>query len=96
MVFSFHSNQWFSEATRGVMTSVFVIGLMLIGFGVLILTIPEFFIIIAAGLFFIAGMAVLGFAAKLFFVMRRFGKEVSGQDAYRKNVKIHIEEHHDV
>ena len=91
MFFRSNSNP-FAEATRGIISFIFIVGLMLIGFGVLILAIPQVFVMIAAGIFFFAGLSVIGYAIKLFIAARRFNKASSPQDAKRKNVKVRLEE----
>ncbi len=84
-MFRFYSNQ-LSQATRKISASVFVVGLMLIGFGLLILALRDLFVLLAASLFFIAGIGTISYAVRLFFAA---GKMSKGDDAFRDNVKIH-------
>jgi hypothetical protein len=85
MAFRFYSNT-FSQATRGLVLTVFTVGLMLIGFGVVIIAFPEIFAFLAALIFFIAGASCTIFALKMFFTLRRIHKT---DTAYRDNVTIH-------
>ena len=92
MVFRFYSKQ-LSEATKSISAWIFVVGLMLVGFGLLILLLSEIFIYVAAGLFFLAGAGVMMHAVKLFFAARRMGGPLGddSRDAHRENVRIHGE-----
>ena len=73
MVFRFYSSQ-LSEATKSISAWIFVVGLMLVGFGLLILLLQDIFIYVAVGLFFFAGAGVMIYAVKLFFAARKMGK----------------------
>lgn len=90
MVFRFYSNQ-LSEATKSIAGWIFVLGLMIIGFGLLVLLLSDIFIFVAAGLFFVAGLGVMSYAVRLFFAACKMGKDLNGEssNAYRENVKIH-------
>lgn len=72
-------------------------GLLLIGFGILILALPELFALLAAGVFFIVGAGCGVTAIKIFLAQRQLNK-INSDDSqgYRENVQIHIEEHYDV
>ena len=92
-MFRFYSNA-VSQASRSVATGIFFVGLVLVGFGVLILALPELFAMLAALVFFLAGLSCAGTALKIFLAQRKFNKFNSdGSQGYRKNVQIHIEEH---
>lgn len=89
MMFRFHSSQ-FSKATRGIAASIFIVGMLFIGFGVLILALPPLFIALAAGVFFLIGLSVIGYSIKLFFILKKMQqKPHDPNDAYRNNVTIH-------
>ena len=96
MSFRFYSDA-VSRASRSVAAGIFIVGLLLIGFGVIIIALPEIFALLAAAVFFIAGLGCGVTALKIFLASGKLGK-TSGDDstAHRKNVQIHIEEHHDL
>ena len=94
-MFRFYTNA-ISQATRRMATGIFVTGLMLIGFGILILALPALFALLAAVVFFIGGIGCAGTALKIYLAQRRLDKFNSDDsDDYRKNVRIHIEEHNE-
>jgi hypothetical protein len=96
MVFRFYSNS-LSQASRAVAATIMVVGLLLIGFGVLIAALPEFFAYLAAGVFFIAGIGCGITAVKIFWAQHQMDQMTSDEtQVYRKNVRIHTEDHHDV
>jgi membrane protein implicated in regulation of membrane protease activity len=89
MSFRFYTNM-LSQASRTLAASILVVGLLLIGFGVLIMALPELFAFLAAAVFFLAGVACAITALKMFWAQRRFEKRMSHEpDAYRENVVIH-------
>jgi hypothetical protein len=93
MSFRFYTNV-ISQASRTVAATVFVIGLLLVGFGVVIAALPEIFAYLAAALFFVAGIGCAITAVKIFWAQYRLDKMKSDdpQD-YRENVHIHIGNH---
>jgi hypothetical protein len=95
MVFRYYTNA-ISQASRNVAAGIFVVGLLLIGFGVIIIALPELFALLMAAVFFIAGIGCGITALKIFWAARKIDKADSGPSGdYRENVQIHIEEHHD-
>jgi len=86
-----------SQASRGVASGIFIVGLLLIGFGVIILALPEIFALLAAAVFFIAGIGCGITAVKIFLAQRKLNK-ISSDDSekYRQNVQIHSEEYYDL
>jgi hypothetical protein len=88
-----------SQASRNLAAGVFVVGMLLIGFGFLIYVLRDLFAILFAIIFCAAGIGCLGTAVKIFFSLRRFNKstfdESKSYDSTRKNVRIHIEENYD-
>ena len=84
-MFRFYSNQ-LSQATRKISGIVFIVGLLLIGFGLLIMALRDLFVLLAASLFFLAGICTIGYAVRIFFAA---GKMSRHDDAFRDNVKIH-------
>ncbi len=94
MVFRFYSDQ-LSQATKGVAAWIFMAGLFLVGFGLLVILLQDVFVFIAAGLFFLFGFWVMVYAVRLYLAARRMGKGVPDEqtEAYRENVKVRIENH---
>ena len=71
-------------------------GLLLSGFGILILALPALFAMLAAAVFFIVGAGCVGTAIKIFLAQRQINKINSDDSAgYRENVRIHIEDDYD-
>jgi Kef-type K+ transport system membrane component KefB len=92
MSFQFYSNV-ISQASRRIAGGIFVTGLMLIGFGLLIYLYPKFFATLAAMVFFVAGLGTCTTALKIFAAQHRMNKNINNEsDGYRKNVRIHTEE----
>ena len=91
-MFRFYTNA-ISQASRGIAKGVLTTGLVLVGFGILILVLPALFAMLAAAVFFIVGAGCVGTAAKIFMTQRRIDK-ISSDDSqvYRENVRIHIED----
>ncbi|MBN2183392.1 MAG: hypothetical protein JW715_15890 [Sedimentisphaerales bacterium] len=95
MVFRYYTNA-ISQASRNVAAAIFIVGLLLIGFGVIIVALPELFAYLAAGVFFVAGIGCGITAVKIFWACRKIDQADSEpSEPYRENVQIHIEEHHD-
>jgi len=95
MSFRFYTNA-ISQATRSIASGIFILGLLLIGFGFLVYVLKEVFAILAAIIFSVAGAGCLITAVKIFWAQRKLDK-IDSDDSqdYRKNVQIHIEEHFD-
>lgn len=85
----FYSNA-VSQASRAVASTIMIVGMLLIGFGVLIAALPEFFAYLAAAMFFMAGVGCGATAIKIFLGQRKIDQysEESPQ-VYRRNVRIH-------
>ena len=95
MSFRFYTNV-ISQASRTVAASLSVVGLMLVGFGVVIAAFPEIFAYLAAAVFFVAGVVCAVTAFKIFWAQRKLDKTTSDDlHPYRENVRIHIENHQD-
>ena len=87
--FRFQSNP-FSQATAGLASAVFVVGMLLIGFAVLIYALPELFATIAALFFVFVGVSTIGFSIKLFIASKRLNDmSKHHEESYRENVTIH-------
>ena len=88
MAFHYYTNM-ISSASRGLARWLFALSLLLIGFGVLILTFPEVFAFLAALVFFVAGLGVGGTAIKIYLAQRRFDKmNPPESQGYRENVRV--------
>lgn len=95
MSFRFYTNM-ISQASRHIATGIFIVGLVLIGFGFMIYRFPRFFATLAAVVFFIAGIGCGITAVKIFLAQRKLDQINSEySEPYRENVQIHIEEHHE-
>ncbi len=93
MSFRFYTNV-ISQATRTIAAGIFIVGMVLIGFGFMIYLLPKFFATLAAVVFFIAGLGCGVTAVKIFLAQRKLDKMSSddGITGYRRNVRIHTEE----
>lgn len=88
MIFRFYHHAT-SSASRAVGLGTLTVGLLLIGFGMLILALPEVFAMLAAIVFFLLGGTFAVTAIKIFWVqykMDKFHKQQGG--GYRDNVRI--------
>ncbi len=95
MVLRYYTNA-VSSATKGLARTIFIVGLLLIGFAAMILAMPAIFAALVAAIFVIAGVGCIGTAVKIFWKYRKLARDSrSNPDAYRENVQIHIEEHYD-
>lgn len=95
MSFRFYTNA-ISQASRSIAAGIFIVGLLLVGFGVIIIALPEVFAFLAAGVFFVGGIGCGVTAIKIFLAQRHLNKINSDESQdYRENVHIHIEEHYD-
>ena len=91
MTFKFYSNP-FSQITKGFSKGLFVVGLLLIGFGTLVWILKEVFALIAAAIFMLAGLACCTNAVRLYFASRNSYKNNDDNSAGRSdNVRIHSE-----
>lgn len=95
MSFRFYTNA-VSKASRGLAATIFIVGLILIGFGFLIYVLRDLFAILFAIIFCVTGVGCAITAVRIFWTLRKIGR-VSSDDshAHRENVRIHIEEHYD-
>jgi hypothetical protein len=95
MPFRFYTNV-LSQASRSVASGIMVVGLLLIGFGVVIIALPQLFAYLAAMVFFVAGLGCAVTAIKIFWAGRRIDRvNADDLDVYRKNVRIHTGERYD-
>ena len=86
-----------SQASRTAAAGIFSVGLLLISFGFLIYLLPKFFATLAAIVFVAAGSVCSVSALKIFLAQRKLDKfSADASDAYRKNARIHIEDHYNI
>lgn len=64
----------FSQATGAVAKGAFIVGLLLIGFGLLVFVLRDLFAFIAAAIFFMAGFSAIGYAIRLWIVQYKLRK----------------------
>ncbi len=96
MVLRFYSNA-LSQASRTVAATIMIVGLLLIGFGMLIFALPKLFAYLAAGVFFIAGLGCGVTALKIFWTQSQIDRASESEtQVYRQNVRVHSEQHDDL
>jgi hypothetical protein len=94
MSFRFYTNA-ISQASRNFAAGLFIVGLLLIGFGFLVYILRDLFAVLASIVFFVAGVGCGITAVKIFWAQHKLDKMNSDDSQnYRENVQIHIE-HHD-
>ena len=86
--FKYSSNP-LTQATATAAASVFVIGMLLIGFAFLIYLLKEVVVLVFVALFVLAGVSTIGFSIKLFIASKRIDDMTKPKDDYRENVQIH-------
>ena len=92
-MFRFLFSEHASQATKNLAKGSLVLGLLLIGFGMLVFILRDIFALLAAAIFFIGGFSSIGYAIKLFMAAHRMRKGGSRPDgAYRENVNIRVDE----
>ena len=93
MSFRFYTNT-ISQASRNFAAGLFIVGLLLIGFGFLVFILRDLFAILFAAVFCIAGVGCGVTALKIFLFQRKIDR-ANPAESYRENVRIHIEEHYE-
>ena len=90
------TNNFMSQASRSVATSILVVGLLLLGFGMLILAMPEVFAFLAALVFFILGLGCAITAVKILWTLHSVNRHCDvDEPVIRKNVRIHTRQFSD-
>lgn len=93
MSFKIFSNM-ISLASRKMAGGILFVGLILAGFGILIIAYPNFFATVAAVFFFIAGGGLILTALKIYIASYRFKKSMDSisnrTEAGRENVRISL------
>ena len=95
MPFRFYSTI-LSQASRRLAGGMFLAGLGLISFGLLVYWLRDIFAFIAAGLFVFVGLGCAVTAVKIYFAQRRLDKMSNRGNEGRENVRIRFEEHYDI
>lgn len=93
MSFRFYTNA-ISQASRNVAAGLFIVGLLLIGFGFLVYILRDLFAILASIVFFVTGVGCGITAVKILWMQRKLDR-IDSTGPYRENVHIHIEDHQD-
>lgn len=95
MSFKFYTSM-LSQASRRLAAGIFIMGMLLTGFGFLIYLLPKLFATLAALFFFFLGAGCIVMGIKLLWAQHKLDKlsRDEGED-YRENVRIHIEEHYE-
>jgi len=95
MGFKFYTNM-LSRASRQMAAGIFILGMLLTGFGFLIYLLPKLFATLAALFFFFLGAGCIVMGLKLLWVQHKLDKlsRDEGGD-YRENVRIRVEEHYE-
>ncbi|MBN1359240.1 MAG: hypothetical protein JW993_01555 [Sedimentisphaerales bacterium] len=86
MVFRYYTNV-LSQASRALASGILVVGMLLIGFGVLIAALPEVFAYLVAALFIVVGVGCGLTALKIFWAQHRMDK-AEGPGPMRHNVRV--------
>jgi len=85
-----------NRASRSAAGWFFTTALVLFGIGFLIFILRDIFAILFTAIFFAAGIGCFSIAVRIFFAQRRLDKlDRNSNQSYRKNVRIHVEEHDD-
>jgi hypothetical protein len=92
----FYSNA-ISQASRAVASTIAIVGMLLIGFAILIMALPELFAFLAAAVFFLGGIGCGITAIKIFWAQHRVERYAQEPpQVYRQNVRIHTGHHDDL
>lgn len=92
MFFNFYSSS-FSQLSKGYAKVLFIVGLLLIGFGMLVWIFKEVLAVIAATIFIIVGGICCFNAIRIFIGTIKTDKDDGGRSS---NVKIRIEQDTDI
>ena len=92
MSFRFYTNA-ISQASKAFAAGTFITGLLLMGFGAIILALPAIFAFLAAAVFFIAGLGCAVTGVKVFLAQRKLDNlDPDNSQNSRVNVRIHSDE----
>lgn len=84
-----------TQATAGAAATVFIVGMLLLGFAAFIYLIQDLVGIIVAVLFLLSGISTIGFSIKLLIASKRINDMENEARECRENVKIHQPQDHD-
>ncbi|OHB56647.1 MAG: hypothetical protein A2Y12_06060 [Planctomycetes bacterium GWF2_42_9] len=92
MMFNFYSNS-FSGISKGFAKGLFVTGLLLFGFGLLVWIFKEILAIIAAGIFMVVGVGCCLKAIRIYYLAWKFGRKGKDDDNSGRsdNVRVRIQ-----
>lgn len=76
----------FSQASKSIAKGALFIGMLLIGFGMLVFILRDLFAFLAAAVFFMAGFSAIGYGIRIFWMTWLYKKS---NKPYRENVDIH-------
>lgn len=93
MLFNFYSNS-FNQISKGFAKGLFVTGLLLIGFGILVWIFRQVLAIIAAMIFMVVGVGCCFNAVRIFLAARKSEKFDNGGRS--DNIKIHMDDDTDL
>lgn len=93
MSFKFYTNM-LSLASRRMAAGIFIVGMLLMGFGFMIYLLPKLFATLAALFFFFLGAGCIMMGIKLLWAQHKLDKlnRDAGND-YRENVRIRVEDY---
>jgi hypothetical protein len=95
MLFNFYSSS-FNQVSKGYAKGLFVVGLLLIGFGTLVWILKEVLAVIAAAIFIIVGVICCFNSVRIFAGTMKSNKDNSDSAARSDNVRIRIEQNTDI
>jgi cytochrome c biogenesis protein CcdA len=95
MFFKLYPNS-FNQVSKGFTKGLFVIGLLLIGFGTLVWVLKEVLAVIAAAIFIAAGFLCCFSSVRFFLASRKMRPFQDDSNGRSGNVKIRIEQDLDI
>jgi len=92
MMFNFYSNS-FSGISKSFAKGLFVTGLLIFGFGLLVWIFRQVLAVIAAAIFMVVGVSCCLKAIRMYYLAWKFGRNSNDDNNAGRspNVKIHIE-----
>ena len=90
MLFNFYSSS-FNQLSRGFAKGLFILGLLLIGFGILVWIFKEVLALIAAAIFMLVGVGCCFNAVRIFFISWKSGRKDNDDNGRSDNVRVRID-----